>query len=381
MSETSERDDFVDSFTEEKKIATWVEELAIRTASVVCVTTLDRNIERMVSNGEISFDFAIIEEAGKCYPSELIAPLSLSMNALLIGDQSQLPPFELEKMESSLASITNDSFTNAYELSKNLEIIREFEIALFRGNEELGGSMMAEKICKEVIPFLQPFAHWFYSLPSNSGTLKSQWRMFRELSDIVGELFYEGKFEWKKNSIIPNEDLPLIFKDSRLLLIDHPHCTSGGISDESSTGGTLRNRAELETSKKLFLQLVEDGHDVVFLSPYRGQVESFKAMVPNNLRRFVRTVDQFQGREADFIVLSLVRNNERTGSLGRWGFVSKPNRLNVALSRAREGLIILTSVQQITDTDWQHGEHIATLLEKIQNSGRILTLDELGGFE
>jgi hypothetical protein len=379
MVESSERDEFVDSFTEEDKVATWVEELAISTASVVCVTTLDRNIERMVSNGEISFDFAIVEEAGKCYPSELIGPLSLSMNALLIGDQSQLPPFELEKMELSLGSITHDSFANSHELTRDLNSIREFEIAFY--DEELGGSEMAERICEEVAPFLQPFAHWFYSLPANSGTLKSQWRMFRELSDIVGELFYDGQFEWKKNSIIPNEELPLIFKDSRLLLIDHPHCTSGGIADESSRGGTLRNRGELETSRKLFLQLAEGGHDVVFLSPYRGQVESFKTMVPKNLRQFVRTVDQFQGREADFIVLSLVRNNSRTGSLSRWGFVSKPNRLNVALSRAREGLIIMTSVQHIVDTDWQYGEHIASMLEMIRVRGRILTVDELGGYE
>jgi superfamily I DNA and/or RNA helicase len=104
-------------------------------------------------------------------------------------------------------------------------------------------------------------------------------------------------------------------------------------------------------------------------------------MVPKNLRQFVRTVDQFQGREADFIVLSLVRNNSRTGSLSRWGFVSKPNRLNVALSRAREGLIIMTSVQHIVDTDWQYGEHIASMLEMIRVRGRILTVDELGGYE
>ena len=374
-----EREEFVDSSVEEGKVATWVEELAIRTASVVCVTTMDRNIERMVSNGEISFDFAIVEEAGKCYPSELIAPLSLSMNALLIGDQSQLPPFELQKMKISLGSITHDLFVNSEELPRHLKSIRELEVALW--DEELGGNEVAERICEEATPFLQPFAHWFSSLPANSATLKSQWRMFRELSDIVGELFYSGQFNWKKNTAIPDDYLPPIFSDSRLLLIDHPHCTSGGIADESSRGGTLRNRGELETSRKLFLQLAESGHDVVFLSPYRGQVESFKTMVPKNLRQFVRTVDQFQGREADFIVLSLVRNNSRTGSLSRWGFVSKPNRLNVALSRAREGLIILTSVQHIVDTDWQYGEHIASMLEMIRDRGRILTLDELGGSE
>lgn len=378
MVEPHEKEKFVNSTMEEGRIATWVEDLAISTASVVCVTTLDRGLERMVSDGRISFDFAIVEEAGKCYPSELIGPLSMSMNALLIGDQAQLPPFELEKMESSLRSVSRDVFRNSEELPRHLKAIRDFEIAPW--DNYSGGDDMVEGVCEEAMPFLQPFGHWFSSLPSNSVTLGGQWRMFRELSDLVGELFYGGRFNWKKRSGLPDDNLPQLFRDSRLLLVDHPHCTSGGIADESSRGGTLRNRGELETSRKLFLQLAESGCDVVFLSPYRGQVESFKQILPENLRQFVKTVDQFQGREADFVVLSLVRNNARTGSLGRWGFVSKPHRLNVALSRAREGLIILTSVQHIADTDWQDGDHLSTMLQKIRRTGKVITMDELGEY-
>jgi superfamily I DNA and/or RNA helicase len=64
-------------------------------------------------------------------------------------------------------------------------------------------------------------------------------------------------------------------------------------------------------------------------------------MYGSDERRAVRisTIDNFQGEEADIVVLSLVRNNDK----GSIGFMKEPERVNVMLSRARCGLIMLGS--------------------------------------
>jgi regulator of nonsense transcripts 1 len=81
------------------------------------------------------------------------------------------------------------------------------------------------------------------------------------------------------------------------------------------------------------------------VTPYEGQRSyivtymQFNGSLKKELYKDVEvaSVDAFQGREKDYIILSCVRSNEHQGI----GFLSDPRRLNVALTRAKYGVVIL----------------------------------------
>ena len=88
-------------------------------------------------------------------------------------------------------------------------------------------------------------------------------------------------------------------------------------------------------------------YDVAILTFYKGQEKALRdalKKLPGNQSRYARfnykgiaiklaTVDYFQGQEADVVFLSMVNTH-------RDGFMDSPNRLNVAITRARYQLVI-----------------------------------------
>ena len=73
--------------------------------------------------------------------------------------------------------------------------------------------------------------------------------------------------------------------------------------------------------------------DIGVISPYMDQVEYLKNLVPVE----VKTVDGFQGREKEIIIISNVRSNRENTV----GFLKDIRRLNVAITRSKRKLIIV----------------------------------------
>jgi len=121
-----------------------------------------------------------------------------------------------------------------------------------------------------------------------------------------------------------------------------------GYEEISASGTSYLNRAEANMCEQVVTYMLKSGvnpQQIGVITPYEGQ----RFYVVNLMRRSgslraelydeieVASVDSFQGREKDFIILSCVRSNDHQGI----GFLNDPRRLNVALTRARYGLVIL----------------------------------------
>ncbi|KAG9027743.1 hypothetical protein FS842_004883, partial [Serendipita sp. 407] len=122
------------------------------------------------------------------------------------------------------------------------------------------------------------------------------------------------------------------------LLRQGPYTKAGSIVVLCMYLGQLAKlRDELQKSR---IKVVLDSRDEDELRNREGDAILNDENVPIKASDvLLRTVDNFQGEEADVVILSLVRNHgyEKAGTIG---FLKSPNRVNVALTRARHGLFV-----------------------------------------
>jgi superfamily I DNA and/or RNA helicase len=169
---------------------------------------------------------------------------------------------------------------------------------------------------------------------------------------------------------------------------------------EGEIEGLFVSKAEVEMVVKVLSQLKPDADkacEIQILSPYNNQLDEIrtavnqaksKGLLPDMFRepfdlskekRIGATVDEFQGSEADVVIVSLVRNN----ALVPWksvGFLKEANRMNVLLSRARQKLCIIgswdffqTRCNEYTSADDEHayiGRMMKTMREAVR-AGRL----------
>ncbi|EDN91568.1 hypothetical protein SS1G_00971 [Sclerotinia sclerotiorum 1980 UF-70] len=140
-----------------------------------------------------------------------------------------------------------------------------------------------------------------------------------------------------------------------------------GNEEISASGTSYLNRTEASNVEKIVTRFFKAGvqpGDIGVITPYEGQ-RSYVVTSMQNAGSFkkehykeveVASVDAFQGREKDFIILSCVRSNDHQGI----GFLSDPRRLNVALTRAKYGLVIAGSMMSsaLDDVSSVHSSHL-----------------------
>ena len=124
-----------------------------------------------------------------------------------------------------------------------------------------------------------------------------------------------------------------------LFMIDTANC---GLEEDVTDDGESRcNKHEVEIAFSYVKKLVTLGikqNEIAIITPYRNQVKLLKTLINEKFEDIeIGTVDGFQGREKEVIILSLVRSNPN----GEIGFLSEERRLNVAITRAKRQVCLI----------------------------------------
>lgn len=255
---------------------------------------------------DIDFDLCIVDEASKATPTELLVPMSRSRKWVLVGDPKQLPPFQDEAMKE-------ESYIARYELK----------------TEDIQESL---------------FERLFEQVPEACRTrLRMQHRMVPEIGNLVSKCFYDDDLESAPRN--RDEILRSTFSTPVVWL------TTSHLSSHRETKSDLSfsNHAEVRVLRRILDEVNQTAkrsgkkYSVAVLSGYFAQVTLMRRELSARFDAWdfleveVNTVDAFQGREADIAVYSVTRSNEN----GVIGFLRDFRRLNVALSRGREYLVII----------------------------------------
>ena len=303
------------------------EKLIVEQSNVVGATCLFSGGKMMP---EADFDWAIIDEAGRATLPETLVPMAKAERAILVGDEHQLPPMIDEFRDTQRGSAASDE---------------SLDKSLFQSLAEDADS-------------------------GHIASLSTQYRMHPAIGRLISDVFYEGKIKqgtentrkvmgwmnkpvtWLSTSSIPNRA-------------------------EVRSGKSFANHVEarliyqkLRELKRIWKK--DEDLTVGVISGYLAQVNLLRRTIaPNNrdrwghLRIDIATVDSFQGRECDIIVYSTVRSNQKR----QIGFQRDYRRINVALSRARDLLLVVGDAYMMLNATSEQGNPFAKVLKHMRSHG------------
>lgn len=267
----------------------------MKKAEVVCATCIGCSGTAL---DKTRFPTVIVDECTQASETAALVPIGRGcQQAILIGDQCQLPPTVLSDVAET---------------------------------ENLGESLFTRLVTQGVRPCL----------------LDTQYRMHPLIAEFASAAFYNGRL---KNGIShiyrkppegfawPQRQMPVAFINLEK-------------GEEKRDGSSYTNPIEAEKTMWALLEVTKNGkigpEDVGIVTPYKGQVRLLKSLINQRpgLAKFrtgleVESVDRFQGQEKEVIIFCAVRNNRE----GKVGFLCDWRRLNVMLTRARIGLIVIGS--------------------------------------
>lgn len=289
---------------------------------VLCTLTsasLDGPLKHIEKN---HFDICFIDECSQALEVSCWIPLAIVKKCVIAGDHNQLPPTII----SSKAAKEGLSITLMERLLK------------------LHGDSI--KIM-----------------------LTLQYRMHQSIMQWPSEQLYENKL--KAHISVQSHllsDLPNTESNDDttipLLLIDTAGCDLNElqVEDEESKG----NEGEADLVFIHMDNLIKSGvkiSDIAVITPYNLQVDFIKSRCSGKYSKVeIKSVDGFQGREKEAVILSLVRSNND----GEVGFLAEDRRINVAITRAKRHLAVICDTKTVS-----HSNFLKSFIQYCEEKGEV----------
>lgn len=283
----------------------------VLTNAQVTISTLNGAASRNMMNRE--FDVVIIDEATQALEAECWIALLKAKKAILAGDHLQLPPTVKSPVKIGKKMILK---------RKGLPTDTDLTTTLF----DRLLSMYNNKIKR---------------------MLMVQYRMHQKIMEFSSKELYENKLiadasvaehvlaDLPDVESTENTDMPLVIIDTSDTGLSHE------VTDDAQEEQSKANELEVELAVRHIKTLLNDGlqqDQIGVITPYAFQVSKLRREIRENWPGIeVGTVDGFQGREKEAILLSLVRSND----IGEVGFLAEKRRLNVAMTRAKRHLCVI----------------------------------------
>ncbi|MDZ8090136.1 MAG: translation initiation factor IF-2 N-terminal domain-containing protein [Nostoc sp. DedQUE12b] len=279
---------------------------------ITCVQAANRGFSEEFK----SFDVVIIDEVSKCTPPELLIPALKGKKLVMVGDHRQLPPM----LETSTIEEVAQTMGNTRD---ELQFLEE---SLFKSQFESADESIKQMLTTQyrMHPFIMGAINQFYDGKLESGILEPDTKRAHHLA---GEIIQESQHLLWVKTPIENQFL------------------------EQRNGTSYFNTPEIDAIERLCHQFettwaykVANGEpkkEIAVITFYGAQLRKIDERLQSELFPSLEirtgTVDRFQGMERPVVIVSMVRNNSK----GDVGFAKKPERVNVAFSRAQELLIIV----------------------------------------
>ncbi|MEA5617609.1 AAA domain-containing protein [Cronbergia sp. UHCC 0137] len=316
---------------------------------ITCVQAANYNFSEEFQ----SFDVVIIDEVSKCTPPELLIPALKGKKLVMVGDHRQLPPMlDTSTVEEVAQSIGNTR--------QEMQFLEE---SLFKSQFET-----ADKSIKQM--------------------LNTQYRMHPNIMGAINQ-FYDGKLECgllepdsKRAHNLAGE---IIKPEHHLIWVKMP---GENEFKEERQGTSFLNIPEVDVIERLCQQFetvwsgrVANGEpkkEIAVITFYGAQLRKLDERLQSELFPSLQirtgTVDRFQGMERPVVIVSMVRNNHQ----GDVGFAKKPERVNVAFSRAQELLVIVGCHSLFTQQRGQIGSMYSNVSNIVHLHGGFIDVSRFG---